>query len=90
MYNQRQGINSKPGITGYWQVYGNRARGCNNLLSMEKYYEGHKSFSLYITIILKTIKILVTASHSDSIIEELTQKYNQAQVIDIVPNIDVK
>ncbi len=66
-YNRRVKINSKPGITGLWQVYGNRLKGASNLVELDGYYEKNKSLKLDVKIILKTIFILITADHSDAI-----------------------
>lgn len=66
-YLERSKINLKPGITGYWQIYGNRELGVNNLIKMDKIYYENLSFSLDVKIILKTITTLLSANHSDSI-----------------------
>ena len=67
-YNRRVGIKSKPGITGYWQIFGNRHLGIANLIECDDMYEKENSFSLDLKIILKTILVLVTAKHSDAIV----------------------
>ncbi|PKL81372.1 MAG: glucosyl transferase, partial [Ignavibacteriae bacterium HGW-Ignavibacteriae-3] len=36
-------ISSKPGITGIWQIYGNRALGAENLIALDLLYEESKS-----------------------------------------------
>ena len=67
-YIKRTKIESLPGITGYWQVYGDRSKGSQNLIGLDENYEKQKSFRLDAKIILKSILIVLTASHSDSII----------------------
>lgn len=67
-YYKRTKIKSLPGITGYWQVYGDRSKGSQNLIELDENYEKQKSFRLDAKIILKSILIVLTASHSDSII----------------------
>jgi len=67
-YYRRTEINLLPGLTGYWQVYGNRAKGSKNLVELDVFYENEQSFYLDMKIILKSILILITASHSDAII----------------------
>jgi exopolysaccharide production protein ExoY len=67
-YNRRQNISSKPGITGCWQTYGDRTKGTSNLIELDELYENKKSFLFDFKIILKTFFILLTASHSDSIV----------------------
>ena len=69
-YKRRSRINSKPGITGYWQVYGNREKGAEDLMDKDEYYEKNKSFALDMKIMIKTLIIMITASHSDSIVGE--------------------
>ena len=68
-YNRRTKINSKPGITGMWQVYGKRREGTANLIELEEFYEKEKSLLLDMKITLRTIFVLLTASHSDSILK---------------------
>ncbi|OGU32842.1 MAG: hypothetical protein A2057_11620 [Ignavibacteria bacterium GWA2_35_9] len=68
-YNRRTKINSKPGITGMWQVYGERREGTANLIELEEFYEKEKSLLLDMRITLRTIFVLLTASHSDSILK---------------------
>ncbi len=70
LYKRRKKINSLPGITGYWQVYGNRNLGISNLIEMDEYYEKNKSFLLYMQISLKTFWVMISATHSDSIISK--------------------
>ena len=72
-YERRNRINSKPGITGCWQVYGKRDLGAENLLSEDKYYEQNKSLSLDIKIMIKTFSVIIMASHSDSIVRSITK-----------------
>jgi exopolysaccharide production protein ExoY len=67
-YHRRTKINSRPGITGCWQVYGDRLKGTANLIELDEVYEYKKSFLLDLRIIIRTIFILMTASHSDSIV----------------------
>ena len=73
-YYKRQKINSKPGITGCWQVYGDRFKGSANLVELDELYENKKSFYLDLKILIKTIFILMTASHSDSIVANIDKK----------------
>jgi lipopolysaccharide/colanic/teichoic acid biosynthesis glycosyltransferase len=67
-YQRRIKINSKPGITGCWQVFGERIRGAKNLIELDEKYEKKKSFLFDLKIIARTVIIFATASHSDSII----------------------
>jgi O-antigen biosynthesis protein WbqP len=68
LYERRLNLDSKPGITGYWQVHGRREDGAFNLIENDEYYERNKSLIMDIKLILKSIVVLLTASHSDSIL----------------------
>ena len=72
-YERRNKVFSKPGITGYWQVYGKRDLGAENLLTEDEYYEQNKSLSLDLKIMIKTFLVIITARHSDSIVRSLTK-----------------
>ena len=72
-YERRNRISSKPGITGYWQVYGKRDLGAENLLAEDEYYEQNKSLSLDLKIMIKTFSVIIMARHSDSIVGSITK-----------------
>lgn len=69
-YRKRQSIKVKPGITGLWQVYGDRRRGIENLINLDVEYDKNVSVSLDIEIFLVTLPILFRGKHSDAIIYE--------------------
>ncbi len=66
-YSSREKLKIKPGITGLWQVYGNRNSGMAGLIEMDRFYEENMSLKLNAIIILKTITIILFAGKSDSI-----------------------
>lgn len=68
-YILRNSLNSKPGITGMWQVFGNRTDGIRNLINLDTDYEKQKSLLLDLKLIFYTIPIILLAKHSDAIIE---------------------
>ena len=68
LYNRRMFITSKPGITGYWQIYGNRQKGVLDLIEADEHYEKNKSFVFDLFLISMTIPILFFTKHSDAII----------------------
>jgi lipopolysaccharide/colanic/teichoic acid biosynthesis glycosyltransferase len=68
LYNRRMFIFSKPGITGYWQIYGNRQKGVPDLIEADELYEKNKSFVFDLFLISMTIPILFFTKHSDAII----------------------
>ena len=65
--NRRAGIKSNPGITGYWQIFGDRAGGAKNLVEMDLYYEERKTFWMDLFIGLETIPVILFAKHFDAI-----------------------
>ncbi len=66
---EREKIVSRPGITGYWQVFGNKTEGLINLIYHDLYYETNKSVSLDTRIFFQTILKLASFAHQDSILE---------------------
>ncbi|MCK6606553.1 MAG: sugar transferase [Ignavibacteriaceae bacterium] len=66
---ERQKLNSKPGITGYWQVFGNKTEGLINLLFHDLFYENNRSAKLDTKIFFMTLLRLASFAHQDSIIE---------------------
>ena len=68
LYERRRNIKSKPGITGYWQIWGNREEGITNLIELDEYYEKNKSLFLDLKIVLKTLVVFLTAGHVDAIL----------------------
>jgi lipopolysaccharide/colanic/teichoic acid biosynthesis glycosyltransferase len=73
LYNRRKLITSKPGITGYWQIYGNRQKGVHDLIEADEHYEKNKSFIYDLFLLTMTIPIIFFTKHSDAIIG----KYNE-------------
>ena len=69
IYKRRERLKSKPGITGYWQIFGDRSKGLENLVALDEYYENNKSLLLDLKLLLSTIVLVMTAKHSDSIID---------------------
>jgi len=69
-YKRRNRLNSKPGISGLWQLYGNRNRGSENLIHYDEYYEKNKSLKLDLTLMLFTIPIVFFGNHSDAIVNK--------------------
>ncbi len=55
----RKNFNSLPGITGIWQLVGNRELGVGNLNDLDLFYEENKSFRIDIKIISFTVFYLL-------------------------------
>ena len=68
LYNRRGTFKSKPGISGYWQIYGDRQKGVLNLIELEGFYDRNRSLSMDLFLIFMTIPIVFFAKHSDAII----------------------
>ena len=67
LYERRTRLQAKPGISGFWQVFGNKLKGIENLILLDEFYESHKSFHVDMLLILYTIAVLSFGKHSDSI-----------------------
>ena len=81
LYEIRAGIKMKPGITGYWQTFGNRNNGVEDLIYSDLFYYKNASFKLGIKIIFMTILVMFTGRHSDSIIIDKKER-NLSMLID--------
>jgi len=70
-YNIRDAIKVKPGITGVWQLFGDRNLGAENLIGLDLFYVENQSFRLDLKIIGTTIPIILLAKNSDAIAPRL-------------------
>jgi len=68
LYSRRGSYSAKPGISGYWQIYGDRQKGVLNLIELEGFYDRNRSLSLDMFLIFMTLPIILFAKHSDAII----------------------
>ena len=66
-YKIRRNFNSKPGVTGLWQIFCYREEGAKNLIALEKIYDEMKSVKYDIKILLYTLPVVITANNADSI-----------------------
>lgn len=66
-YKIRKNLDSKPGVTGLWQIFCNREEGAKNLIVLEKIYDEMKSVKYDIKILLYTLPVIITANNADSI-----------------------
>ena len=66
-YSARNLVTTKPGITGMWQVFGNRNEGIQNLLDHDLYYNEHVSFLLDLRILFNTLLLISRGEHRDAI-----------------------
>ena len=68
LYSIREKINIKPGITGLWQIFGDRDLGIKNIIENDLHYYKNKSFKLDTKILFFTLIVMIKGNHSDSII----------------------
>ncbi len=61
-------LQSKPGITGYWQVHGSRRQGAANMVWLQEYYDRNVSLRLDIKIFFSTLPLIMLGQHTDTIV----------------------
>ncbi len=66
-YAERNSLKSKPGLTGLWQLFGNREEGITNLIEIDKLYEINKSFFLDVKLLRFTFAAIIFRKNSDAI-----------------------
>ncbi len=79
-------IADRPGLTGYWQVLGDRSKGIENLIELEVFYRQNASVGLDTKIFLKTIPIVLFAMHSDAILYD-KPLFNEKEKKEVYPAI---
>ena len=67
-YKKRDNFSSKPGLSGMWQVFGDREKGIQNLIGLEAIYENYKSIYLDLKLMSATFPIVAFAKNSDAIL----------------------
>ena len=70
-YKIRNELAAKPGITGAWQLIGDRNLGVENLIALDLFYEENRSFFLDVKIFFMTIPLAIFAKNSDAIIPRI-------------------
>ncbi len=68
LYLRRENVDIKPGISGYWQIFGNREKGFENMVELEEYYKFNRSIVFDIFLMVMTFPLMIFAKHSDAII----------------------
>lgn len=58
-YKRRTKIKSKPGLTGLWQVYGERNLGISNLLQLEEVYDKNCNLQMDVKLMMRTIQLIL-------------------------------
>ena len=67
-YKLRESVSVKSGISGIWQVIGDRTQGVENLIGLDIFYEENISFKLDPNIFLTTTLLFLAAKNSDAIV----------------------
>jgi len=77
LYYMRAALTSPAGLSGLWQLYGNREEGVENLVSLDLVYERTRSLSLDLSLVVKTIPTVLFARRSDAILKKTAAKSNE-------------
>jgi exopolysaccharide production protein ExoY len=67
LYNRRAKLNCLPGISGLWQLFGNRSEGIIGMIALETLYEKVATPFLDLKLIAYTATVVLQAKNSDSI-----------------------
>ncbi len=78
-YEIRSRFDSKPGLSGMWQLFGNREEGIDNLIEIEKLYETNRSLKLDFQLLFYTFSAILFERNSDAILAN-QQKQKQTKV----------
>ncbi|PIW70142.1 MAG: hypothetical protein COW08_03420 [Ignavibacteriales bacterium CG12_big_fil_rev_8_21_14_0_65_30_8] len=67
-YLQREKINLKPGITGWWQINKSNKNGIKHLIEADKYYLNNRSLLLDLKILYKTFCLTITGGNKGNVL----------------------
>ncbi len=70
LYNLRASLTSPGGLSGLWQLYGDREEGVKNLVSLDLLYERNRSMALDLSLVLRTIPTVLLALRADAIVKK--------------------
>jgi len=73
-YSQRANIKSKPGISGLWQVVGERDKGTGNLLFLDQLYDKKKGLHLDLRLMFETTILMLSGKNQDAITNSKIKK----------------
>ncbi|MEN8191854.1 MAG: sugar transferase [Bacteroidota bacterium] len=88
-YKIRASFDSKPGITGLWQIFCNREEGAKNLIALEKIYDEMKSVSYDLKILLYTVPVVLTANNADSIFSSTSFPFLQKSFVSSSTDLEI-
>jgi lipopolysaccharide/colanic/teichoic acid biosynthesis glycosyltransferase len=72
IYERRNNLRTTPGISGLWQLFGNRSEGLIGMIALESLYEKVASPFLDLKLLLYTSTVVLQAKNSDSIFYSAT------------------
>lgn len=81
-YEKRGQLKSYPGISGLWQLFGNRSEGLIGMIALETLYERVASPFLDLKLLVYTSTVIIQAKNSDSIF--FTEKANSTRVKTVI------
>jgi len=73
-YSQRANLKSKPGISGLWQVVGERDKGTENLLFLDQLYDKKKGLLLDLRLMFETTILMLSGKNQDAITNSKIKK----------------
>ena len=82
LYTRRGLLTNLPGISGFWQLFGNRAEGVIGMIALESLYEKVSSPFLDLKLLVYTTTVVIQAKNSDSIF--YTNKANSTRVKTVI------
>lgn len=85
-YTLRDNFQSKPGISGFWQLKGDKTKGLRDLMYYDFRYEIDKSLTTDTKLILKTILVVLSGKNSDSILIDLADTGTYATPLTVLEN----
>lgn len=59
-YEKRNILKNKPGITGLWQLQGNKSSGTKNLIELDTLYQEKQSFIFDLYLLYQTVLYVIT------------------------------
>ncbi len=90
LYKKRGELKFKPGISGLWQLFGNRSEGAIGLVALDSLYEKSASFIFDFKLMIYTSSIVVSAKNSDSIFYTPRSNPHRVQtIVDSSSNLKV-
>ena len=90
LYERRGNLKSLPGISGLWQLFGNRSEGLIGMIALESLYEKVASPMLDLKLLAYTLTVVIQAKNSDSIFhKEKTSQFRSSTIVNNSSNLKV-